>query len=107
MERKNRFNPYQFKIREIWPADQNVLWVLIEGPSKRFNDLYPDDHVFYVGLIGAYQLATQEEMLDAVLDNIYSEKEKLEKIQRFKAILEKQEKNRRLPPEEENNYRDR
>ena len=82
-------NPKDFKITDVWLADSNVLWVLIEGPSKRWKNRFPDDHVYYLGLIGAFQLPTQLAMMDKVLGNIVKPSEKKRKLAEFMAIINK------------------
>jgi len=81
----------EFRIIGIWPADKNILWVHIEGPSKKWNHV-PDlaeDKVFYLGLVGAYQLNTQLDLLDKVLGNIVFPAELNKKLDLVEKIIEK------------------
>ena len=81
----------EFRIIGIWPADKNILWVHIEGPSKKWNHV-PDlaeDKVFYLGLVGAYQINTQLDLLDKVLGNIVFPPELNKKLDLVEKIIEK------------------
>ena len=84
-------NIEDFKIIDVWIADQNVYWILVEGPSKRYknNPKFKDDHVYYLGLIGALQVPTQLAMMDRVLNNIVLPREKERKLASFMTIIKK------------------
>ena len=80
-----------FRVVSVWPADKNILWVHIEGPSKRWDHVpeLVDDKVFYLGLIGAYQINTQLDLLDKVLGNIVYPAELNKKLDLIEEIIEK------------------
>jgi len=89
-----------FRVVKVWPADKNILWVHIEGPSKRWNHVpeLADDKVYYLGLIGAYQIDTQIDLLDKVLGNIVYPTELLKKLGLVDEIIEKY-KQKLKPPQ--------